>query len=388
MKTLSRYFFNEFIKIFFICVLVITLLVILEDINGHLNKILSYHIPTAKVVKYYINQVINVSPVVLAISFFLTLISVLFRAQKNNEIIALRSIGYKYKDITKVFYILAIVVVVLLLILNTVLLPKVFEASANFWEPFRAKAYNTNSERSNTEIKDNNVHNQDDNFNRSSVFDVFHLTDTINNFRYYINKFNTYSGIANSFLVYYYDDTKSLKFVIFADTAWFDSMKKCWVLQNGSLYNKNNNDAVENFALREFKYLSADPLLMLMLQKAPRYLSFWQLQDLKDYIFQHENFANNPSYNTFLYQYYHYFVFPIEFFLLIHIVVLLLLSIKTRSHPFMSIWKILQLVIAYIAMSYLNKMLCNYFHSYMLLACLMSSVILLYISYRIQRNRV
>ena len=125
---------------------------------------------------------------------------------------------------------------------------------------------------------------------------------------------------------------------------------------------------------------------MLMLQKYPRYLSFFQLHALKKYIYAHENSVQNSPYNIFLYQYYHYFFYPFEIFLLINVVILLLFQVKARSHPFAMIWKILQIMIFYIALSYLNKLICNSWHSYMFVVCFVPSVILLFLGYRLGKS--
>ncbi len=123
MRIIDRYISNSVIKIFFSTVLIFCFLYILIDVTTQLDEFIDRKIPIPILIKYYI----NFFPVILAqTSSIACLIASLFTfssLNNNNEVIALRSSGLNFWQITKPALFFALIVSASVFLLNERIIP-------------------------------------------------------------------------------------------------------------------------------------------------------------------------------------------------------------------------------------------------------------------------
>jgi len=123
MKILDRYVVKSIVAIFLTTILVFSLLYVLIDSASNLDEFIDRKIPLDILIQYYLTYL----PVVLSQTAPIAcLISVLFaysNLSSHNEVIALRSSGLNFWQITKPALWLALVVSALIFLMNEKLIP-------------------------------------------------------------------------------------------------------------------------------------------------------------------------------------------------------------------------------------------------------------------------
>ena len=330
LTTLNSYFIKEFAKYFILFFCIVTLFVLLEDLYSNIDKMLSRDLPIPDILKYYTFQVINLTPIILPIAFTVSLIVILFVAQKNNEIIALRSAGISSYQIAKTFWILSILFCVVSFFLETYCVPFFHEKSSVFLET-----------KDSSHSKEN------------TLFDVYQLTACDDFHSYYLNRYNASSGIAYEFLVHGFDVSKNENRCIHGERAIFVKEDKCWYILSGQEIKlsttKHTVENITTISKKKFPELNISPQTMILLKKDPKKLSFDQirkiLHKLPNLRLQSES---SPQNSRFFIKYYRFFVSPFEkMILLISIISSFLIPADREKGPWACVNRTLKTFLFY-----------------------------------------
>ena len=132
MRILDRYITGSITKIFILTIITFCFLYVLIDITTQLDEFIDRKVPVPIIVEYYIAYF----PIILSqpISSVACLIAVLFTftsLNTNNEVVAMRSSGQNFWQITKPAVMFGIIISVLVFLVNEKLVPRATEITKN-----------------------------------------------------------------------------------------------------------------------------------------------------------------------------------------------------------------------------------------------------------------
>ena len=122
-RIIDRYIFKEWLKTLGIAIMLILGILVLEDMYKNLKNFLERGADFTTLIIYYLHLIPNCLSTVLPISFFISTLYVLNDMQAHNEIVALRASGMTVFQITRCFWLAAILLATFMLGLNAYLLP-------------------------------------------------------------------------------------------------------------------------------------------------------------------------------------------------------------------------------------------------------------------------
>ncbi|MCC5788654.1 MAG: LptF/LptG family permease [Opitutales bacterium] len=124
MRLLDRYLFAEWVKVFFMMIVVATGLLILDDLYNNFGDFIAYRVDGKVVLWYYLLRFPVFLPIVLPLAILLSLLYVLGRWQRNHELTALRCAGLSLWRLTWSFWMMGAIFSGVLLYLNTEVIPR------------------------------------------------------------------------------------------------------------------------------------------------------------------------------------------------------------------------------------------------------------------------
>src|SRR3989338_8151481 len=124
MRILDKYIFKSLILIFIFCLLLFFMLYILIDAFSNLDEMLDRGVNFATMVEYYSSFLPVIFVLTAPIACLVAGMLVLSNLNINNEIIAMRTSGMNFWQITKVPITFGIFISVLILAVNELVVPK------------------------------------------------------------------------------------------------------------------------------------------------------------------------------------------------------------------------------------------------------------------------
>ncbi|MDR1590805.1 MAG: LptF/LptG family permease [Puniceicoccales bacterium] len=255
MKCIDRYIFAEFSKKFTLFFITLNVFLFCADTYKYLENFLKHRVSLGDMFYHYMTQGIVYLPLILPLTFVMTLIFIFVAMQRRNEIIALLSSGINFFKITRVFWLCGFVGSAILL-------------WGNFEWIAKAREYS-------------NHHLERLEVNGDALF-VKHLTFNTSNRLWYINRYNKVEGRAFEIAIHEYDAREKECRRIVAQLGSFDEKINAWTLERGReiLFHpkKQIAEKVYVFERRVFFELRDSPKLMSLFQMPLQNLSLSQLQ--------------------------------------------------------------------------------------------------------------
>ncbi|MDR0679846.1 MAG: LptF/LptG family permease [Puniceicoccales bacterium] len=100
MKILHKYVLTEWLRAFFAAALVTAGLLLVEDVYKNLYDFIQHGEPLSRILYYYLWLLIRICPIVIPVSFFLSLLFSLGKLHHSNELTSMRAIGLNLFQIT------------------------------------------------------------------------------------------------------------------------------------------------------------------------------------------------------------------------------------------------------------------------------------------------
>lgn len=262
MKCLDRYFISEFGKRFLLFFVILNAFLFCVDTYTYLEKFLTHHASFKEVFYYYMAQGVAYLPLLLPLTFLVTLVFTFLAMHRNNEIILLQSSGVNFFKMTRMWWLLGLIGSGMLLLNNFYWISNAQEYSNHYLESLEK------------------------NIPDKPSFLIKHLTLNTQNRLWYINRYDRDAACAFGIAIHEHDSRGMERRRIAAQSGYFDESIGAWILEQGReiLFQSQKQipDEVHTFDRRVFHELNDSPKLMLLLQAPLQILSLRQLKEIID----------------------------------------------------------------------------------------------------------
>jgi LPS export ABC transporter permease LptG len=284
---LDRYLLREWLKIFGLILCATIGLLLMQALYDNFRELIDVGASFGDMLFYYAVLMPSYFSVVLPLSLLLSLLFVLGQLHRNNEITAIRAAGLNIFSTTRAFWVAALLLCGVSLLLNARVVPWSVETARSLLERFELRA----GERKGTSSALGVV--------TSIAFDNHRA-----NRMWYINRYNRFGQIAYGVTVSELDKQRRERTRLMAREARFDPATESWTLREGRemWFDPELGELMRTatFTEKSFPYLNEDPRLMLLIDRNPRDLSFFELQRIMDYFI----LEDNPKVTRYAVRYY------------------------------------------------------------------------------------
>jgi len=214
--------------------------------------------------------------VVLPLSMLLSLLFVLGKLHRNNELMAMRAAGRNIFSTTRALWLAGLVLCGVSLLLNSHVVPWSVEASRSLYQAIQYRAATKTSPGGD--------------FGRvpSVAFD-----NQRQNRMWFINHYSRYTATAYGVTVSELDAQRREKTRIMAREGHYDEIRHVWTFTDGRemWFDPEQGELMRTvtFATKLIPHFSEDPGLMLLIDRKPVDLSFNELRRITEYFSSEDN---------------------------------------------------------------------------------------------------
>lgn len=331
---IDRYIFVEWLKVFLLTLMVVLGILLIADIQNDLQDLLAFGANAGTVFSYYWIKFPSFLPIVLPMTFMLSLLFTLAQLHRNMEITAMRAAGLSLFRITRSLWLTGLLLTALLFHLNANLVPRSMEQSRDLWNELafqQALAQETPVEE---------------------VGLLFNLTfyNRRDGRMWFINRFSEYDyqayGITLSTIRP--EDQREVERIV-ANRGFFDDVNRTWHFISGRrmTFDADSGEIVRSlpFEQLELAGLGEDPALMKFLEKRPKDLSLWELRRVIEYLRPQEDGRLAPYAVAF----YDRLMNPFMFLIILGLAIPFSVS-GVRTNPFVGVSKSMGLFLLYLVL--------------------------------------
>ncbi len=321
MKILNRYTLREWLGAFVVAMLTNIGLLIIEDIYKSSGGFIQSNISIPQILWYYGWIIIRVLPIVIPVSFFLSLLFALGKLHRNNEILAMRMTGATIFKITAPLWKASVVLTLLGVGLNMSISSIATQYTQSFFERIK-----TISAKSNISFKNDKDHRV-----------------------WFIGNLNKKDSSGENIIIYFYDENWNEIKRTFAKNASFRKNKWYFYDIIETTFDAETKYTVNMERFDEKVYdFSETPNLFFSLKKRIKYVSIPELKRIL-------SFSNSRNgYTNYHLQYYRSIVSPLSCMLILFVTIPFA-TIGVRQNPMSGVAKACgMLFLFYIASNVFN----------------------------------
>lgn len=270
MTVFDRYILREWLKILGLIMCATMGLLLIQALYDNFRDLIDLGAPTSDILLYYAMVLPSYLSIVLPISLLLSLLFVLSKLHRGNEITAMRSAGLNVFATTRALWLASIVFCGISLLLNARIVPWSVETSRRLFDGLQYKAEERKSPGGTLGL----------------VTDV-----TFDNHRlgrlWFINRYSRFSKVAYGVTVSELDKERRERSRLMAREAHFDPAAGSWVFNNGRemWFDAERGELMRStvFTQKAVPHFNEDPTLMLLIDRKPSELSLFELQRIVGY---------------------------------------------------------------------------------------------------------
>jgi LPS export ABC transporter permease LptG len=271
MNLLDRYLLAEWLKMLGLLLAATMGLLLMTALYDNLRDLIQVGAGAEDILLYYATLMPSHLTVVLPLSMLLSLLFVLGKLHRNNELTAIRAAGLNIFATTRSLWLAGLVLCGVALLLNAKVVPWSVETSRSLMEgfEFRAEARQAPDE------------------------DLLGLVSSVafdnrpQNRMWFINRYSRYSGKAFGVTVSELDGQRREKTRLMAREAAYDPARRAWTFRDGRelWFDPELGELMRSvtFTEKTVPHFNEDPALMLLIDRKPQDLSFNELQRITDY---------------------------------------------------------------------------------------------------------
>lgn len=278
MKLLDRYLLAEWLKMLGLLLAATMGLLLMTALYDNLRDLMQVGAGAGDVLLYYATLMPSYLTVVLPLSMLLSLLFVLGKFHRNNELTAIRAAGLNIFATTRSLWLAGVVLCAVSLLLNAKVVPWSVEASRSLMEGFEFRA---EAEKAATE---------------DTLGLVFSVTfdNRPQNRMWFINRYSRFSDKAFGVTVSEMDQQRREKTRIMAREATYDAARRSWTFRDGRemWFDPALGELMRSvtFAEKAVPHLNEDPTLMLLMARdRPQDLSFNELSRITAHFHAEQN---------------------------------------------------------------------------------------------------
>ena len=334
LKTVDKHILREWISFLGIVVMAMLGLLLIQVMIDSFRELSDNGASVADMVMYFAVTIPSFLSFVLPVVVLISLLYVLGKLHRANEITAMRAAGLGFGRITRGIWITGVLLCGLMWFLNASVVPWSVEASHALLEDI-ALRHEAKAARDAGSIG-------------------VTRTVTFNNERegrlWFMNRYSRWTQRGYGVTVSEFTLRGQEKLRLYAREAWFDKEKGCWIFRDGreSWLNPDTGEVTQSpaFAEKAVPYYKEDPALMLSFDVKPVDLSFFRLREIMNY------FAEQDSPKLKIYAMRYYGILAQTLAPLIVILIAIPFSVTgVRVNPAVGVSKSLGLFVGYYALS-------------------------------------
>ncbi len=270
MTLIDRYIFLEWLRAFALALGATLGLLVIFDMYDNLGDLLDFRAETGEIVRYYFFVLPTLLPHILPVAFLVSLLFSLSNLHGNNEIVAFRSCGASFWQISRSLWIAGLILSGLLLYLNAKIVPWAVESSRQIWDDLEY-----NYELETQQVRDAGL-----------IFNVA-FENPRDGRIWFMNRFNknTYHGygVTVSMLNQWNQEYRRIQ----ARECLYNQADQIWTFLQGRelgfAIETGDLESSKPFKTFELNNLVETPPLLLNLEKRAKHLSLFELQTILDY---------------------------------------------------------------------------------------------------------
>lgn len=264
MKLLSKYVLKQWLISFFATYIIISGILLLEDVYKNFLFFIKAGMPVISLLKYSGMLAIGSLPISIPIAMFIATLLSLGQLHRNNEIVAMRSAGMNLINITCPILTGGVFIAACSVICEMTIVPH----AIHYVTQFRVMA--------------------DALSNINTIVNNIGFRNNIDNIVWFIHSLNKSSNIANELTLSHYDKDGNESDRIFAKNAYYDIANKCWKLTDGHILHFDKEEPVPNnielFKKITLNNIREDVTTLLTATKKMKNLSFSEIRSAIKFI--------------------------------------------------------------------------------------------------------
>lgn len=284
---IDRYLLREWLKILGLILCATMGLLLMQALYDNFRDLIEVGAGFGDMIFYYAVLMPSYFSVVLPLSLLLSLLFVLGTLHRHNEITAIRAAGLNIFGTTRALWLAALLLCGVSLLLNARVVPWSVETARSLLERFELRAGERKGDTATLGVV------------TSVAFDNHRA-----NRMWYINRYNRFAATAHGVTVSELDKQRRERTRLMAREAGYDPATRSWTLRDGRemWFDPEVGELMRSvtFAEKNFPHLNEDPQLMLLIDRNPRDLSFFELQRIVDYF----TLEDNPKVTRYAVRYY------------------------------------------------------------------------------------
>jgi len=271
MNLIDRYLLAEWLKMLGLLLAATLGLLLMTALYDNLRDLIQVNAGAGDILLYYVTLMPSYLTVVLPLSMLLSLLFVLGKLHRNNELTAIRAAGLNIFATTRSLWLAGVLLSGVSLLLNAKVVPWSIETSRSLLESFefRAEARRAPAEGTLGLVS-------------SVTFD-----NRPQNRMWFINRYSRFSGKAFGVTVSEMDLQRREKTRLMAREATYDAARRAWTFYDGRelWFDPALGELMRSvtFTEKTVPHLTEDPTLMLLIDRKPQDLSFNELGRITDY---------------------------------------------------------------------------------------------------------
>jgi LPS export ABC transporter permease LptG len=276
LNLFDRYLLREWLKMLGLLLVATMGVLLMSSLYDDFRDLIQLGAGARDILLYFFTKMPSFLSLVLPVSMLLSLLFVLGKLHRNNELTAMRGAGLNIFAATRALWMAGIVLCGVSLLLNARVVPWSVEASQSMWESMQFRA-----EAKATPTKSLGLVS-------SVTFD-----NRRQNRMWFMNRYSRFTDTAYGVTVSELDRKRREKTRIMASEARFDLVRRAWTFRNGRelWFDPDQGELMRSvtFAEKTIPYFNEDPSLMLLIDRRPTDLSFNQLRRITDYFSSEDN---------------------------------------------------------------------------------------------------
>jgi lipopolysaccharide export system permease protein len=270
LNLLDRYLLSEWLKMLGLLLAAMIGLLLITALSGELRGLIEIGAGAGDILLYFATLMPSYLTVVLPLSMLLSLLFVLGKLHRNNELTAIRAAGLNIFSTTRSLWLAGLGLCGVSLLLNSSVVPWSVETSRSLLESFEFRAEA-----------------------EQKAGDTLGLVSRVafdnrpQNRMWFINRYSRYSGKAFGVTVSELDAERREKTRLMAREAVYDAGRRAWTFREGRelWFDPALGELMRSVAFTEktVAHFQEDPALMLLIDSKPSDLSFNELRRITDY---------------------------------------------------------------------------------------------------------
>lgn len=287
LNLFDRYLLSEWLKMLGLLIAATTGLLLMTALYDNLRDLIQIGVGAGEILQYYTALMPSYLSVVLPLSMLLSLLFVLSKLHRNNELTAVRSAGLNIFATTRSLWLAGVVLCGVSLLLNAKVVPWSVETSRSLLESFE---FNAEARQSGGVTL--------------GLVSGVAFDNQPQNRMWYINRYSRFAQKAYGVTVSELDKQRREKTRIMAREGVYDAVRRSWTFWDGReiWFDPELGEIMRtvSFTEKNVPHFSEDPALMLLIDRRPGDLSFYELQRITDYF----SAENNPKLTRYEVRYY------------------------------------------------------------------------------------